>query len=570
MSAPQGPQQPPQGLFQPQQDPQLAKAAKGDTVQQFGGSLLAGGLGMIGANLSQNTDNPWYAYSMQRFGNELKDMLQQRWWKKQAEIFSDRVAKQYQQNLTAAQEEWNKATSPVRKKITDKEQIEHLKANAPPGSFDPMTNELIGLQRTDADGNVSVVAQGSEESFTMLQKANEKFFGTYQQLSTQVLDVASSKFATNPFINNMAAGIVERTAAFVDQVTKGPYEAAQQRGQYLQNQIGSETLRRLPPMEHVNEMRDLEKKGVLLDQDRTRAEIRRANAETDKFNRDNKPAPPEVSGGIPDFPVEGRLGAEAASHPEVRTAISAKADAYDAQGIGKDADAKRVLAAKTKGGGSKEGLAAAMDEAASGNYRATANWIAVELSKDPAFQGKVVTPAFVEISLALDGKLAGDNYYRSVEAGLKANGIEPTAENMEKYMKDPEWQATYIDKEGDRTIFVAHVDNKTRNEANLARLHDQLAEAEGELAGIVSYIKSDGISHDAEGKPRKSMTPEKRAKAKEAQAAKKKEIEDIRIKIKAADQVLKPPDPEKEKKDRKKSLHETGKLRAMSLFGPDE
>ena len=213
--------------------------------------LIGLGAGLMGANLTSQTGNPQFGQALQKFGSSIQDTLQDMWFKREAEVFSQRHGAAYKSAIENAQTEYKKSLETKRIPIKSKEEYDKLEKIAPPGALRKSDESGSGEVYKDAQGNIaygSVEAiptatdkngnitsyniPGTPPAIQYYQNQNTKLLSTFQSATMGYLD-AASQFkdgnTPNPYINQSANQVVTSVSGFINMLTQGPRDVMKQR-----------------------------------------------------------------------------------------------------------------------------------------------------------------------------------------------------------------------------------------------------------------------------------------------------------------------------------------------------
>ena len=218
-----------------QQQPQAQMPSNTqDLIAGFGRALVPLGMSLIGGDIARNYRNPMAGFAFAQAGDKIADVLQDRWWKREADAFQKSVGEKFKGNLKQLQAQFVQSTTPVQYKPQDPKELDKYK-DAPPGAVDPTTGTVTGIPiygtpPTDKSGKptgppqiVGVIPQGSDASIQRLLQAREAFYNGYHQLSMDYMDTAA-KYGNNPYISNSAQTLMQNTTQFMNHIAQGPKE----------------------------------------------------------------------------------------------------------------------------------------------------------------------------------------------------------------------------------------------------------------------------------------------------------------------------------------------------------
>lgn len=191
-------------------------------VRGGGEFLTTFGTGMM-ADAASRRGQPVLAESIQQAGQDATSLLRTRWFRRQSEVFNQRVGQPMVQNLQQAFSEYQKRTTPVRIPAgqDEKGNINYKEGLA---SYDPKTGQVVDVTPLD-----SPAAQ------RILQEANSQLTNTFHTSILSYLDEAS-KYGNNPFIAKGAENMMNVVTQWADKVSGGFRESMETQTAAIQNQ----------------------------------------------------------------------------------------------------------------------------------------------------------------------------------------------------------------------------------------------------------------------------------------------------------------------------------------------
>lgn len=186
--------------------------------QRISEGFIGMGAAMLGGGLAQQFDNPELAKVGAQQGQEIIKTLRTEWQQKQAENFRQMHGKRFMEQMQSLQNEYDRKT-----------ELHTIET----GQVDPETGEPLrkmGFMPMDYEGSPkpgTLIEADSLEAFQHLQQSAEDFYRETGRLSMQFLDTAS-QYPDNPFINQMASGLVNFMNQQAGYAATGRKEASEQ------------------------------------------------------------------------------------------------------------------------------------------------------------------------------------------------------------------------------------------------------------------------------------------------------------------------------------------------------
>lgn len=190
----------------------------GETIQNTGQVLMRGGFALLGLGMAKQSNTPGLAPAIAGIGNGIADVLQQRWWRKEAEFFDEKYTKPYSQTIQMAYQKFAAETSPVT--ITKEIQIPDKEGKTVTKTV-PVTG--FPLSRDPKTGQVTDVIPGNtEQGISFYSRASQELNSTIANSTIQYLDsTGMPMFKDNPIVAQKAASIHQMYTKWTGQVTGG-------------------------------------------------------------------------------------------------------------------------------------------------------------------------------------------------------------------------------------------------------------------------------------------------------------------------------------------------------------
>lgn len=180
-------------LPQPGQQPETPEEPKPvsqNLIRAISQNLLRTGFDILGGGFASEFSNPQLQQSFSQMGMDISNVLQTRWWQKEAENFDSQYFDSYKQAMLGLQD-----------------------------SVGVRANAIDSGVVINPDGSTLQIDPTSEEAVREREKIIRDYTMGISRLDVELFDNAK-KYASNPIINNMVQGIVTQRAQAIAQMTQ--------------------------------------------------------------------------------------------------------------------------------------------------------------------------------------------------------------------------------------------------------------------------------------------------------------------------------------------------------------